>query len=443
MQLNVFIAFNNMNKRSKIFHYFLLGMILCIFIGFLTSFNKEEKYVNRADQKINVLITSWVQFYLTLESQDYNAFPPTSSDQIFKINLAAYVAQKIASDRYTLDCAEVYELLDYVYATQMKNTYRNHPQILQKILLRQGQKDHNKSEIIIEIATMSSEIVESYNNKSSALPFAATEATQYNNDVLKFDQKNGILPNWGTRNTCVASLNSCIVNLPYFGMDRQSGIHKDAMTVYSISKGLSKEDQWIAEFWSDDLRGLTYSPVSRWFSIGIQMIQKENVTYPESLKLLARMAIGLHDATIICWHEKYKHNIARPEKYIQAYIDADWKPFHETPNFPSYPSGHAVLSSAAGQILESYFGKKYSFTDRSHIHRTEFYGSERSFNTIREMAIENAYSRILMGVHFPEDCEAGLKLGIQVGDIIIKNGEKSISSKIEAKMNDVYCSIKT
>jgi hypothetical protein len=197
------------------------------------------------------------------------------------------VAQKIASDRYTLDCAEVYELLDYVYATQMKNTYRNHPQILQKILLRQGQKDHNKSEIIIEIATMSSEIVESYNNKSSALPFAATEATQYNNDVLKFDQKNGILPNWGTRNTCVASLNSCIVNLPYFGMDRQSGIHKDAMTVYSISKGLSKEDQWIAEFWSDDLRGLTYSPVSRWFSIGIQMIQKENVTYTESLKLLA------------------------------------------------------------------------------------------------------------------------------------------------------------
>ncbi len=440
MRLNVFIAFNNMIKRSKFFHYFLLGMILIIFIGFLTSFNKEEKYVDRTDQKINELISSWVQFYLTLESQDYDAFPPTSSDQLFKINLAAYVAQKIASDQYALDCEEVYELLDYVYATQIKNTFKNHPQILQKVILRQGQKDSNKSDIILEISTLSSEIVESYNNKSSKIPFANSKG---NHDILEFDQKNGILPNWGTRNTCVASLNSCKVDQPYFGMDRLSGIHKDAMTVYSISKGLSKEDQWIAEFWSDDLRGLTYSPVSRWFSIGIQMIQKENLTYTESLKLLALLAIGLHDATIICWHEKYKHNVGRPENYIQTYIDTDWKPFHETPSFPSYPSGHAVLSSAAGQILESYFGKTYSFTDRSHNHRTEFYGSARSFNTIREMAIENAYSRILMGVHFPEDCEAGLKLGIQVGDIIIKNGEKSITSKIEAKMNNGHCSLKT
>ena len=68
----------------------------------------------------------------------------------------------------------------------------------------------------------------------------------------------------------------------------------------------------------------------------------------------------------------------------------------------------------------------YAFTDNSHQNRIEFKGSGRSFNSLKDMAIENAYSRIVMGVHYKEDCEAGLKLGNEVGNRINKIHPDSI-----------------
>lgn len=45
------------------------------------------------------------------------------------------------------------------------------------------------------------------------------------------------------------------------------------------------------------------------------------------------------------------------------------------------------------------------------------------------MAIENAYSRFVMGVHFKEDCEEGLKLGYEVGKQINKIHPDSLLNK--------------
>jgi hypothetical protein len=53
----------------------------------------------------------------------------------------------------------------------------------------------------------------------------------------------------------------------------------------------------------------------------------------------------------------------------------------------------------------------YAFTDLCHQFRTEFLGTPRSFSSFREMADEDAYSRIPLGVHFRMDCEEGVRLG--------------------------------
>ena len=86
-----------------------------------------------------------------------------------------------------------------------------------------------------------------------------------------------------------------------------------------------------------------------------------------------------------------------------------------TPNFPTYPSGHATFSGAAAYVLEDIFGKQYPFTDRSHEGRTEFKGTPRTFSSFTAMAEENAYSRVPLGVHFISDSEAGLDLGTVIG----------------------------
>ena len=67
-------------------------------------------------------------------------------------------------------------------------------------------------------------------------------------------------------------------------------------------------------------------------------------------------------------------------------------------------------------VLETLLGKNLGLTDRSHESRKEFSGAPRRFDSFNDMAIENALSRIYMGVHYRMDCEEGLRLGTLVGE---------------------------
>jgi len=111
--------------------------------------------------------------------------------------------------------------------------------------------------------------------------------------------------------------------------------------------------------------------------------------------------------------------VMRPSVFIHDFID----PSHQTnlfrlipwpnPTFPSYPSGHSAFVAAAGLLID-FFGDEASFTDHSHEGRTELRGQPRSFDTFEDMAVENGYSRIPLGVHIRMDCTEGLRLGYEI-----------------------------
>jgi hypothetical protein len=86
-----------------------------------------------------------------------------------------------------------------------------------------------------------------------------------------------------------------------------------------------------------------------------------------------------------------------------------------TPQFPTYPSGHGTFSGAASEVLTAEFGSSFAMTDRCHENRSEFIGTPRSYSSFYEMAQENAYSRLPIGVHFRMDSEAALDLGLKIG----------------------------
>ena len=116
--------------------------------------------------------------------------------------------------------------------------------------------------------------------------------------------------------------------------------------------------------------------------------------------------------------------VMRPSVYIQEHID----PTYETnlyrfinwpnPSFPGYPSGHSAFASAAAGVFIDAFGNDINFTDRSHEGRTEFRGAPRQFTSFTDMAQENGYSRIPLGVHIEMDCTEGLRLGYEVSDAV-------------------------
>lgn len=195
-----------------------------------------------------------------------------------------------------------------------------------------------------------------------------------------------------------------------------SQFYVQALEVRNTVNNLEFNDQWQAEFWSDDQPGLTFSPVARWVSIAIQIIEQDECHLETALYALVKLSIVLNDVGVACWHSKYTYSVERPITYINRVFDADWEPYQTaTPSFPGYPSSHASFSAAAAEVLSHVFGYEYAFTDASHDNRDDFLGMPRSFDTFYQMAEENAVSRIKAGVNFRMDVEEGLQLGYAVG----------------------------
>ena len=237
-----------------------------------------------------------------------------------------------------------------------------------------------------------------------------------------------LTPTWGRVRTFFAKVDASQYKEPHmFSTEKTSAIYKEAVEVQSAVKNLTTESKWIAEFWSDDLHTYTIDAAGRWIAIADAYMKEQKTDLETAIYVDAKMGILLHDAAVICWHEKYTFNYLRPATYIGDYIEGNWrsilrdptKPAGQqigvTPQHPSYPSGHSVFGQAAAEILINAFGDKINFTDRTHEGETYFDGRPRTFTSFTQMSEENAYSRIPLGVHYRMDCVEGLRMGKIIG----------------------------
>ncbi len=229
-----------------------------------------------------------------------------------------------------------------------------------------------------------------------------------------------LFPYWG-KTRCFSTSNfDAILNDPLPpNVEANSPFMVQALEVNEVVTNLTSKDRWIAEFWSDDIVGLTFSPPARQFAIVEQIIHHEEIDLAKALFILLKLGIVSNDAAVTCWYSKYKYNIIRPENFIRDNINPNFNTIlgeaigvtDISPPFPAFPSGHSTFASACAGILIDEIGENYLFTDRCHEGRTEFASAPRSFISFRSMAEENAYSRIPLGVHFRMDCDEGLRLG--------------------------------
>ncbi len=230
-------------------------------------------------------------------------------------------------------------------------------------------------------------------------------------------QMPALLPHWNRTRTFVVKPEEIKSNPPIeFSEDRNSRFFAEAFELCQLSQPLSDENRWIAEFWSDDFPGIALNPASRWLSILIQLEEKFPVSIQQMIELRLKIGLGLNDAVVKVWTDKYYYNVERPETYINRVISSSWQPLHDTPPFPAYPSGHSAFGACASSILQSYFGTKINFTDNTHKGRKEFIGTPRTFKDFQSMALENALSRLYIGAHFRMDCEEGLRQGYIVAE---------------------------
>lgn len=244
-------------------------------------------------------------------------------------------------------------------------------------------------------------------------------------------------PNWKTiRPMLIDSSNEFVPVRPTpFSTDSTSEFYKQAHDVYKVSKNPPMEQVAIANFWDCNPFAVTtsghmmigfkkISPGGHWMNIAGIVTKKAGLSFDRSVTVLTLEAVTLMDAFISCWDEKYRSNGIRPETYINKYIDITWTPYLQTPPFPEYPSGHAVLSNASAGVLTYLLGDKFAYTDDSEVP----YGvGPRSFKSFYEAAEEASISRFYGGIHFKDAIVFGNKQGRLVAAKVI---EKVKAAKI-------------
>lgn len=200
----------------------------------------------------------------------------------------------------------------------------------------------------------------------------------------------------------------------------------------NYNDSLSDDHQLIASFWDCNpfavqenghlLIGLKkISPGAHWLGITGIACEKEKKSFDETLHIYTMVSVGLMDAFICCWDEKYRSNRIRPETAIRKYIDVKWMPLIQTPPFPEYLSGHSVISASSAAILTHFFGDHFNYTDNVEVR----YGlPARSFNSFREAAKEAAVSRFYGGIHFMDAVDNGFQQGEKVGEWVLGKLQK-------------------
>jgi membrane-associated phospholipid phosphatase len=143
-----------------------------------------------------------------------------------------------------------------------------------------------------------------------------------------------------------------------------------------------------ARYWATD------APSSRWEVFMDQELAAHGVSPMHAARALALASVGMYDAMVACWDAKFTYWLERPITADTTILTAI-----STPPFPSYPSGHSTQSAAAAEVFA------YLFPDRAAYYRAK--------------ADEASRSRVLAGIHYRFDIEAGEATGRQVGRAVV------------------------
>ncbi len=264
---------------------------------------------------------------------------------------------------------------------------------------------------------------------------------------------------------------------------RSKGIAAELMgTLPSGSSKRTVDETLIGIFWGYDGANEIGTPPRLYNQVVRALAISKGNTLEQNVRLFALVNTAMADAGILAWEQKYKHNFWRPVNGIREHdksmgttgtpnnninnnCDPLWLPLgapmsnengkkNFTPNFPAYPSGHATFGAAAFHITRLFYGIVAGDRTTDTLFQNcdfvsdEFNGiAKDNNNTTRpchtrnfpgglwQMILENAWSRIYLGVHWSFDAfktdtagnpifdqnVGGVDLGLKIAEDIFSN----------------------
>jgi len=149
---------------------------------------------------------------------------------------------------------------------------------------------------------------------------------------------------------------------------------------------------------------------------------------PTRARLFALLNFVVADGYIGAFESKYLYNLWRPVSAIReadtagnadTNSDLAWNSYLVNPNFPEWPSAHAVVGAAMAEVLAGCFGTDFiTFSTTS---GGAYPGITRSFVSFSAAAHENALSRVLAGIHYRASVSEGLRMGQRIGEYVFQS----------------------
>jgi membrane-associated phospholipid phosphatase len=191
--------------------------------------------------------------------------------------------------------------------------------------------------------------------------------------------------------------------------------------VMDVNANLTQNQKSIANFWDDGIN--TYTPAGHWNNIAIDLARSHHLSTNRAGRIFGYLGAAELDSAIAFFDAKYFWWSIRPVTSIRRLCDGGsrlcssaelqndpslatypgWSPYINTPPFPSYPGGHGTFSGAASQLLA------YFFPDSS--------------DSLIQQGEQAANSRLLGGIHFRHDNDAGLQLGRYITQLAIERAQ--------------------
>ncbi|MBX2869051.1 MAG: vanadium-dependent haloperoxidase [Acidiferrobacterales bacterium] len=258
-------------------------------------------------------------------------------------------------------------------------------------------------------------------------------------DINAFQR--GLLPGWGAQDTWAIGSVSRFEAAPF--PDHESPefarqFEKVQLIGGANSPVRTEEQSEVALFWEDGPGGVT-AP-GHFQLLALELCHKQSWTLLQQARFFCALSIAQADAAIASWHNKFHHDILRPEtaiRYANTRFrpsssmpeDSSWHSYIPTPAFPSYVSGHSVFGAASAGVMRLLLG-----SDRIRLTAVpadlvnwpmQLKNVSRSWNSLTAIAEENGASREYGGVHWEEDNQNGLQLGFAIADTVVKNSFSS------------------
>ncbi|HEX2094454.1 MAG TPA: phosphatase PAP2 family protein [Longimicrobiaceae bacterium] len=146
-------------------------------------------------------------------------------------------------------------------------------------------------------------------------------------------------------------------------------------------------------------RWATDAPSTGWNLFVEEEVARRGMTPLREARAHALVSVAMYDAFVACWDAKFHYWLARP-----VTLAPEIPTVFATPPFPSYPSGHSTISSAAAEVLAELFPD--------------------AAGHYRERAEEASLSRVWAGVHYRFDVLAGEELGRRVGRAVVEHARR-------------------